>query len=214
MNKRLGSNEGLAALPSVDRLPRQLCAPRLSTPGFHAFVRTLEGVEVTGSAARLRQHVATANPGDEKTWQQVRPPLHRAGFNGLTLPELAAAAKVGEAELKDFLFRKAKTGEVVKVSAARFYLRATLAGFGAIAVETSRAVPAGRFTAAQVRDRTDIGRMRVIEILECFDRIGITRRAGDLRTIAKKIHHFFRQALGKSCLDVSMSLSSAAELPA
>jgi selenocysteine-specific elongation factor len=75
---------------------------------------------------------------------------------------------------------------VVKVSATRFYLRGTLARFGATVAETARAVPGGRFTAAQVRDRTDIGRTRVIEILECFDRMGITRRAGDLRTIAKE----------------------------
>ena len=170
---------------------RQLCAPKLSTPGFHALVRSLEGVTVTGSTAHLRRHVATDNPGDEKTWQRVRPLLRQAGFNGLTISELAAAAKVGEAELKDFLFRKAKTGEVVKVSAARFYLRTTLASFGAITLETSRAIPGGRFSAAQVRDRTDIGRMRVIEILECFDRIGITRRAGDLRTIAKDFTAFF-----------------------
>jgi selenocysteine-specific elongation factor len=172
-------------------------APGMELRSFklpEALLRAIAEVEVTGSTARLRSHVATDNPGDDKTWQRVRPVLDKAGFNGLTIPELAAAAKVKEAELKDFLFRKAKTGEVVKVSAARFYLRGTLARFGAIAVQTAREVPAGKFTAAQVRDHTDIGRTRVIEILECFDRMGITRRAGDMRTIAKDYTAFFGEA--------------------
>jgi selenocysteine-specific elongation factor len=171
------------------RALRGQAAPVLSMDAFQALLRSAaeqSGIEISGSTARLRRHVATDNPGDEKTWTRIRPVLQQAGFNGLTTAELAAGAKIGEAELKDFLFRKAKTGEVVKVSATRFYLRGTLARFGATVAETARAVPGGRFTAAQVRDRTDIGRTRVIEILECFDRMGITRRAGDLRTIAKE----------------------------
>ena len=168
--------------------------PRLSVPAFHALVRAIPEVEVTGSTARLRTHVATDNPEDQRTWTRILPVLQQAGFNGLTVQELAAAAKMQEAQLKDFLFRKAKTGEVVKVSAARFYLRGTMARFGAVTAATARAVPGGRFTAAQVRDRTDIGRTRVIEILECFDRMGITRRSGHLRTMAKDFTAFFGEA--------------------
>jgi selenocysteine-specific elongation factor len=164
---------------------RSQCAPRLSAAAFHALLREEPRIEITGSAARLRRHVPTDNPGDQKLWARVQPPMQAAGFNGLTIAELAAAARVKEAELKDFLFRKAKSGEVVKVSVERFYLRATLARFASIALAVSRSVPAGRFAAAQMRDRTGIGRNRVIEILECFDRLGLTRRAGDLRTMAK-----------------------------
>ncbi|MGQ0654356.1 MAG: selenocysteine-specific translation elongation factor [Betaproteobacteria bacterium] len=164
---------------------RAQSAPGLAMATFQAMLRTVSEVEITGSAARLRRHVATDNPGDADTWRRVQPLLHAAGFNGLTIAELAAAAKIKEPALKDFLFRKAKTGEVVKVSAERFYLRGTLARFAAIAVATSQAAPGGRFSAAQVRDRTGIGRTRVIEILECFDRMGITRRAGDLRTLGR-----------------------------
>jgi selenocysteine-specific elongation factor len=164
---------------------RSQCAPRLSAAVFHALLREEQRIETTGATARLRRHVATENPGDQKMWARVQPPMQAAGFNGLTIAELAAAARVQEAALKDFLFRKAKTGEVVKVTAERFYLRTTLARFASIALAVSQSVPAGRFTAAQVRDRTGIGRNRVIEILECFDRLGLTRRAMDLRTMAK-----------------------------
>jgi selenocysteine-specific elongation factor len=37
------------------------------------------------------------------------------------------------------------------------------------------------FTAAQFRDETGIGRNHVIRLLEFFDRIGATRRFGELR---------------------------------
>jgi selenocysteine-specific elongation factor len=82
----------------------------------------------------------------------------------------------------------------MKASAERFYLRGTLARFLTIAAEVARSVPGGRFTAAQVRDRTDIGRTRVIEILEAFDRMGITLRAGDLRTLRKDSASMLGQA--------------------
>ena len=64
-------------------------------------------------------------------------------------------------------------------------MRGTLARFAAIADAVSRAAPDGRFSAAQVRDRTDIGRTRAIEILECLDRLGITQRIGDVRALRK-----------------------------
>jgi selenocysteine-specific elongation factor len=167
---------------------RKLCAPHLPARVFATLLRLLadrKNIEVTGSAARLPRHVATANPADEKMWQAVQPLLDRAGFAGLTLAELAASASIREPNLKDFLHRKAKTGEVIRATDTRFYLRGTLAAFAAIASDVSRTVPGGKFSAAQVRDRTDIGRGRAIEILECLDRLGITRRTGDLRVMLK-----------------------------
>ncbi len=133
----------------------------------------------------MPRHVATDNPEDERLWQRVRPVLDAAGFNSLTIAELAAAAKIKEPVVKDFLHRKAKTREVFAVTPDRFYLRGTLARFAAIADAVFRAAPDGKFSAAQVRDRTDIGRTRAIQILECFDRLGITHRVGDVRTIRK-----------------------------
>jgi selenocysteine-specific elongation factor len=167
---------------------RSQCAPDQLAATFLALLRGLaeqKRIELTGSVARLPKHVATDNPADEKMWRQLQPILERAGFNGLTLAELASAAAMKEAPLKDFLFRKAKTGEVVRVTQERFYPRDTLARFAAIADKVARSLPGGKFTAAQVRDSTDIGRNRVIEILECFDRLGVTMRVGDLRTMRK-----------------------------
>ena len=167
---------------------RKQCAPQLGAATFAAILRSLtdrKQIEATGSVARLPRHVATDNPADDKLWRTLQPILHDAGYGGLTIAELAAAASAKEPQLKDFLHRKARTGEVVRATDARFYLRGTLAAFAAIATEVAKGLPEGKFTAAQVRDRTDIGRGRAIEILECLDRLGITRSIGDLRILAK-----------------------------
>jgi selenocysteine-specific elongation factor len=87
--------------------------------------------------------------------------------------------------LRDFLHRKARTGEVIRVTPERFYPRATLAQLAAVAQVVTQTVPGGQFTAAQYRDRSGVGRGLAIEILECLDRLGITQRIGDVRKMRK-----------------------------
>ena len=170
---------------------QKTCAPQWAAPTFAALLKQLseaKQVELSGSSVRLPRHVATANPADDRMFKVLQPLMEKAGFGGVTVAELAAASAIREPILKDFLHRKAKTGEVVKATETRFYLRTTLAAFATIAADVSRNLPDGKFTAAQVRDRTDIGRGRAIEILECFDRLGVTRRIGDLRILLKEFH--------------------------
>ncbi len=167
---------------------RKQCAPHMAAGTFAILLRGLadeKQLETSGSVARLIRHVATDNPADERMWQAAQPALEAAGLGGATLAELAAAAKLAAPQLKDFLHRKAKTGEVVRVTAERFYLRGTLARFAVLVADVAKALPGGRFSAAQVRDRTDIGRGRAIELLECLDRLGITQRVGDVRVVRK-----------------------------
>ncbi len=167
---------------------RKALAPALAATTFSALLRELADehkIEVSGSLVRLPQHVATANPADDKMWQSVKPVLDAAGFNVPPLRELAPAANVKEAMLKDFLHRKSRTGEVIRVTPERFYPRATLAQLAAIAQAVAQAAPGGQFTAAQFRDASGIGRGLAIEILECLDRLGVTQRLGDARKMRK-----------------------------
>src|SRR6185503_2262089 len=95
-------------------------APALSAATFAALLRELvdqRKAETSGSMARLPRHVATANPADEKMWQSIKPLLDSAGFSVPSLRDLAAAAKMKEAILKDFLHRKSLSGEVIRVGA-------------------------------------------------------------------------------------------------
>ena len=172
---------------NVETLQKSL-APELAAATFAALVRELADerkIENPGSIARLPQHVATANPADEKMWQSVKPVLEAAGLNVPPLRELGPATQIKDAVLKDFLHRKSRTGELIRVTADRFYPRATLAQLAAIAQVVALAAPGGQFTAAQFRDRCGLGRSLAIEILECLDRLGITQRIGDLRKMRR-----------------------------
>ena len=163
-------------------------APQLAAAVFAALLRELADerkLEASGSVARLPGHNATSNPADEKLWQTIRPALEASGFAPPPLRDLAASLNLKEPIVKDFLHRKAKGGEVMKVTADRFYPRATLASLAAIAQATARGSPNGQFTAAQYRDATGVGRGLAIEILEFLDTLAITQRIGDARKMRK-----------------------------
>jgi selenocysteine-specific elongation factor len=180
--------ESPQALGADIEAQRKALAPELAAPTFLALLRELADerkAEVMGSAVRLPQHVATANPADERMWQAIKPLLDAAALNVPPLRELAPAAKLKEPILKDFLHRKSRTGDIIRVTPDRFYPRATLAQLAAIAQATAQAAPGGQFTAAQFRDRCGLGRSLAIEILECLDRLGITQRLGDARKMRK-----------------------------
>ena len=167
---------------------RKTLAKELSVEAFATLLRALTDartIETTGSIARLPAHSTTANSADEILWQRIRPALEEAHFNSLPIKDLAALLKLKEPIVKDFLFRKAKTQEVFRVSDERFYTKSTLAKLAATAQATVAAQASGVFTAAQFRDWTGLGRGLAIEILELLDRLGVTQRIGDTRKMRK-----------------------------
>jgi selenocysteine-specific elongation factor len=167
---------------------RAATATDLSADAYASVLRKLvdeKKIETSGSTARLAGHNATANAADDRMWQTVRPALEASAFNAPPIRDLAVQLKIKEPLLKDFLHRKAKTGEVMKVTADRFYPRSTVATLAAVAQATAQAQPTGQFTAAQYRDWTGVGRSLAIEILEFLDTLGITQRIGDARKMRK-----------------------------
>ena len=167
---------------------RKKIAPELSADVIGVLLRALADahtIEISGSIARLPAHSTTANTADEKMWQIVKPALDAAGFNAPLIKDLALQLKLKDAIVKDFLYRKAKSGEVHRVPPERFYTKATLAKLAATAQATALAQPNGTFTAAQYRDWTGVGRGLAIEILEFMDTLGVTQRVGDTRKMRK-----------------------------
>ena len=74
------------------------------------------------------------------------------------------------------------TPEVIERALAEI-VRPTLAEMVAILVRLAAGLPRGELTAAQLRDQLDNGRKVAIQILEFFDRHGVTLRRGDLRRV-------------------------------
>jgi selenocysteine-specific elongation factor len=192
---------------------RQKIAPELDADAFAGVLRKLADerkLEASGSTARLPGHDATANAADDRLWQTVRPALEGFGYNVPPLRDLALQLKLKEPILKDFLYRKAKTGEVMRVTADRFYPRSTLATLAAVANATARSQSTAQFTAAQYRDATGVGRSLAIEILEFLDSLGITQRVGDTRKMRKD----FVPILGAATAPPRPTAASPSKAPA
>jgi selenocysteine-specific elongation factor len=174
---------------------RKELAHSLPADAFSFLLRDLAEarmLEVHGSTARLPGHDATSNAADEEIWRAVLPALLAGRFVVPTIAELARALELEEARLRDFLHRKSRSGDVMRVAEGLFYPKATLATLAANAALVARSASKGLFSAAQYRDATGIGRTRAIKILEFFDTLGITQRIGD----ARKMHKNFVPILG------------------
>ncbi|HEX4779899.1 MAG TPA: selenocysteine-specific translation elongation factor [Usitatibacter sp.] len=163
-------------------------APALRAPAFHAVLReqaSRHAIALANDMARLPGHDTTSNPQDAAMWAKVRGALSKAGATAPTVAELATALGVKEPALRDFLHRKSRGGELVRVGTDRFYLRESLAALATIAHRLAASTPGGLFGAAAFRDAVGTGRGLAIQVLECFDRLGVTQRIGDNRRAGK-----------------------------
>jgi len=69
------------------------------------------------------------------------------------------------------------------VAENRYVPRALVANLATAAEDLARQSDAGRFTAAEYRNRIKMGRNFAIDLLEYFDRIGFTERIGNDRRV-------------------------------
>lgn len=138
-----------------------------------------------GGLLRLPGHQPRRDPRDEALWRRVRRELEQAGGKAPVIHDLHKSLGVAVTELERFMARAAQAGWAVRVSPRRYLLPDVVEGYTALVRRLGESRPAG-FSAAEFRDAAGIGRNTVIELLEYFDRIGLTRRQGDLRIVMRK----------------------------
>jgi len=133
----------------------------------------------------LPGHRAVRDPADERMWQRVCPLLDVPDSHVPVFSDLLTALKMTAPLLEGLLLKFVKQGALVRVSPKRYFLPAMIARQAACVRELAASAPDGRFTAADFRDRSGLGRNAVIEILEHFDATGLTRREGDRRVLLR-----------------------------
>jgi selenocysteine-specific elongation factor len=174
-----------AGIPA-ERL-RTMMPERLPAPAFAAALQVLAKageVALDGAWVRLPEHTVRLTPEDERLWRQVGPLLQRERFRPPRVRDIASDLGVAEAAVRRLMKLLARMGRVEEVAHDHFFLRTTVAEMVGIAAAIAASKPSGEFTAADLRDRLDNGRKVAIQILEFFDRHGVTLRRGDLRRIA------------------------------
>jgi selenocysteine-specific elongation factor len=114
---------------------------------------------------------------DEALWQRLQPLFEQAGFD----PPWVRHLGHDEATVRLLLRKMACLGLLHQVVRDLFYTDAMIRRLAAMLLQMAELGPV--IQVAAFRDAVGLGRKRSIQILEYFDRIGLTRRMGDKRQI-------------------------------
>jgi selenocysteine-specific elongation factor len=180
-----------------ERLRLQL-APRLAAPLFTEILQGLaraRDIALDGAWVRLPEHEVRLAAADAELWRKIEPLIGGGErFRPPRVRDMAGVLGVQEATVRRLMKLLGRMGKVDEVAHDHFFLRDTVAEMVSVAAALAETSAHGQFTAAQFRDQLDNGRKVAIQILEFFDRHGVTLRRGDLRRINKHRLDLFRAA--------------------
>ncbi len=177
-------------LPGQGLEPLRLAvAAGVPSPLFRALLRRLAAggrIAFSGHFLRLAGHRVEMSPQDEALWHRIAPRLeHQERFRPPRVRDLARVLGEAEGALRRLLRGCARAGRVDEFAPDHFLLRPATAE--AVRIAEALAAAAGPFNAAAFRDALEtaggggVGRKVAIQILEFFDRHGVTMRRGDVR---------------------------------
>ena len=179
--------------PGPDRL-RQALPAVVPTIVFEAIVLDLiDGGDIKRSGAHLHRpnHRTGKADADAALRARIEPLLTAGGTRPPRVVELAEALSMETKVVEGFLRRAARKGWVHAVAPNRFFPPEALLELGQIAEGLAAQAPEDGFSVKAFRDQTGIGRNLAIEVLEFFDKSGLTRRNGDGRQILKSAEDVF-----------------------
>jgi selenocysteine-specific elongation factor len=184
--------------PAAEGMPmetlRLALRERLPRDRFRAllgFLTTAGTVEVAAHLVRLPGHRGGLVGEEAQLWAALRPLLADAPFRPPLLRELAAAIGSGDLRLRRACKSFARMGLILELAPDRFFMRDAVLAMAEAAHALSAGRPDGFFSAPDFRDRLGNGRQLAIQILDYFDRRGITVRRGDLRKAGKSVAAVF-----------------------
>ncbi|HEY2624092.1 MAG TPA: SelB C-terminal domain-containing protein, partial [Dyella sp.] len=145
-----------------------------------------------GAFVRLPGHSLQLSPQREALWRTIAPLLgDDVRFRPPRVRDIAGTLARPEQDIRQLMKFAARLGLVDEVAHDHFFLRATMHEMVLIAADIAAQAADGRFTAAQFRDRIDSGRKVAIQILEFFDRQGVTLNHGTLRRMQARYLDLF-----------------------
>ncbi|MGE0483839.1 MAG: selenocysteine-specific translation elongation factor [Gammaproteobacteria bacterium] len=143
-------------------------------------------VERVGGLFRRPGHAVKRSAADEALWKRVQRQLDRDDMKTPVVHDMLETLRVDLKILQAFLARSAQQGYVVRISDKRYLLPETVTRLEAMVLDFAHTRPDGVFSVADFRDASGIGRNAVVEILEYFDKVGLTRRHGQVRKVLRR----------------------------
>ena len=159
----------------------------------HALAALLQEDRIArrGVTVRLPEHRVTLGANDERVWPRVERILDPARGSPPSLRQASEQLKIEEAELGALFKRATNAGLVLPVTRTRFVPLGAVRALAAHAESLAGVSEEGRFTAAEYKNHAGIGRNFAIELLEFFDRSGLTERLGDRRRVRRSAAEAF-----------------------
>lgn len=169
--------------PDRDRL-RRFCALPLERAAFVSLLDELLGegaVASSGPWLHLPDHKVQLSDADTALWERLQPRLLEGAFDPPWVRTLAAAEQVEETQVRLLMRKLARLGVLHQVVRDLFYPQETIQRMAEMLLRQTQDTPVVQVAA--FRDMLGIGRKRSVQILEYFDRLGLTRRVAEQRHI-------------------------------
>jgi selenocysteine-specific elongation factor len=161
---------------ALERL-RRMAVPFIDISVFKEWTQyqiQIGDLALTGSFVHLPGHRVTLSAAEQTLWQKILPKMLDRSFDPPWLRDLARDVAAKEDSLRLLLKKQARTSLVVQVVKDLFYPQTTMVALANLFRELN--AQHGAVSVIQFRDHSGLGRKRAIQVLEAFDRIGLTRR--------------------------------------
>jgi selenocysteine-specific elongation factor len=163
--------------------------PRLTPPVFVVALARMAAdgdIVLDGAFVRLPSHSVRMSSLDEEAWAALAPLLGSdVRFRPPRVRDVATITGRPEREVRRLLKLAGRMGRVDEIAHDHFFLRGTVQEMVGIVADLAACAEDGSFTAAQFRDRVENGRKVAIQILDFFDRHGVTLNRADIRRVNK-----------------------------
>ncbi len=175
-------------------LLRRRIKPRLSPAVYRSLVIALleaNALNRNGSHLHTPDHRIEMSAADQTLWTKIEPLLQEDGFRPPVIHDIAETVGQAPKSVAGFLARAEKFGLVCKVADNRFFLPHEvheLANIVEVLITTS-----GRqeMSVVEFRDAAEIGRNLAVQVLEFFDKRGLTARKDNSRRLLKPVAEIF-----------------------
>lgn len=135
---------------------------------------------------RLPSHQAGLQGEDRALWEKIAATMEADGLRPGSLPDIATKLGLQQRRLQSFLTSAGRHGLAHRISNTRYLTESMFDELSTIVRQTAKQSSDGTFSVRDFRDASGIGRNMAIEVLEYFDKTGLTNRCGDAREIKQK----------------------------
>lgn len=165
---------------------RRMALPKIPEALWQFLIRHLVDQGELGrtrSLLHLPAHIPVLSEQEAALAELILPLIEAGGSNPPWVRDIAKQLEAEEADVRQVLRRLNRQGELFQVVNDLFYHRRALQKMAHVVLNLQ---PQDDIATSDFRDTSGLGRKRAIQILEYFDRVGLTRRVKERRLVRNR----------------------------